>query len=114
MDYKEILKYAVDFMSWAEDEEYIGSRKILYIKTLWKAYLENDLYLVDYATESDVAIMLALANIASIRAGDNVGTNYIQAAGYIAIAGQYAMERERRAEMDRVRDMEESELEDEE
>lgn len=57
------------------------------IATLWNAYLKP----VEYAISPyDVAIMMALLKIARAATGELNDDNYIDAAGYLGMAGQLA------------------------
>ena len=55
------------------------------IANLWTAYLDGYEF-----TSQDVAIMLALMKIARMKTGDGNGDNFIDAAGYLALAGELA------------------------
>lgn len=55
------------------------------IANLWNAYLK-----VDYISEVDVAMMMALLKIARIRSGNYTIDSFIDLAGYAACGGEIA------------------------
>lgn len=60
------------------------------ISNLWTVYLQKVAGLDTNITSQDVAIMMALLKIGRISSGVVKEDNYIDAAGYIALAGEIA------------------------
>lgn len=83
MKRKEILDTARDLICLDRNEQY-GEPEISLeaIACLWSAYLRHSI------RSEDAAIMLGLMKVARMKTGEYNADNYVDAAGYIAIAGE--------------------------
>lgn len=80
----EILETAADLVTGERGAAYGAARvNMELIARLWNVYLNGRLI-----TATDAAIMLALLKIARISTGQPKADNFIDLAGYAAIAGQ--------------------------
>lgn len=80
----EILETAADLVTGERGAAYGDARvNMELIARLWNVYLDGRLI-----TATDAAIMLALLKIARISTGQPKADNFIDLAGYAAIAGQ--------------------------
>jgi hypothetical protein len=81
---KEILDTARDLICLDRNEQYGEPEECPSgaIANLWSAYLQSPI------KPADVAMMLALMKVARMKTGEYNADNYVDAAGYIAIAGE--------------------------
>ena len=99
MTRKEILENAIHCVCGDRDEQYgTPENSFKVIAELWNAYLssmplkwESDsLRLVKALDARDVGIMMCLFKIARVLTGEQKTDSYVDAAGYIACAGEVA------------------------
>jgi hypothetical protein len=88
---KKILNEAVRCVC-ADREQQYGSpeNNFSLIARLWREYLDCD----NPITAHDVAMMMALLKVARIASGQTKEDNYIDLAGYAALAGEIACNKE--------------------
>ena len=88
MDREKILQEAINCVCHDRQDAYGKPEdNFLAIAKLWNAYMDNKYGTIDIEPE-DVGIMLALMKIGRMTSGKVKADNYIDAAGYLACAGE--------------------------
>lgn len=95
----DILRATADIVDGDRDKVHGNKeRSFNTIAELWTSYLKAMTYFVDKITAEDVANMMALLKIGRICHGTPVRDHYMDAAGYMAIAGELANTEEKYGE----------------